>query len=98
MNPTPEQLHTLQKRLGRTGSQMAELVGYQPTKRASDGAMVADGAKWRKLTAPAGTASSKNISHHAFFYLAAQLALSESELAKVKDKQAEILAIVPAQQ
>ena len=42
--PSPEQLRALQKALGKTQGQMAELAGYLPSKRAQDGALVADGS------------------------------------------------------
>jgi hypothetical protein len=89
--PSPEQLRALQKALGKTQGQMAELAGYLPTKRAQDGAMVADGSKWRKLTVEEGTATHKNMSYTSFFHLAASLSLSDSDLDKIRLKMAEIL-------
>lgn len=89
--PSPEQLRALQKALGKTQGKMAELAGYLPSKRAQDGALVADGAKWRKLTAEAGTATHRDMSYTSFFHLAAMLALSDADIEKIRVKMANIL-------
>lgn len=91
MTPTPKQLKKLQDSLGLTQTQMAELAGYPPSKQTKEGKPVPDGAKWRKLTAPEGGASHRGISTQTFFLLAAHLALTESELARIYAKQKEIL-------
>ncbi|HCA7080809.1 TPA: helix-turn-helix transcriptional regulator [Citrobacter sedlakii] len=69
--PSPEELNNLKEELGYTGTQMADLAG------------VASNSQWRKYT---GGESPRTISPHILFYVAAQLSLSESELARVIEK------------
>lgn len=69
--PTPDDLTSLKEQLGFTGNQMADLAG------------VASNSQWRKYT---GGESPRAMSPHILFYMAAQLSLSEDELAKVLGK------------
>lgn len=89
--PSPEKLRAIQSELGYTQSQMAGIAGYLPTKTANDGTQVPDGAKWRKLTAPTGTASHRNMGYAHAYHLAAHLALDEKEQEKVLKKVNELL-------
>lgn len=73
--PSHEDLARLKEELGYTGTQMAELAG------------VASNSQWRKYT---GGESPRAVSPHILFFMAAQLALNEKELAKVLDKMREI--------
>jgi len=73
--PSPEDLEKLKAELGYTGNQMADLAG------------VASNSQWRKYT---GGESPRAMSPHILFYMAAQLALSEDELASVVKKMQEI--------
>lgn len=81
--PGPTQLRVLKDTLGKTQTEMAELVGYRPNQQVK-GRLVPDGGKWRKLTLPDGHKNQKRLSYPAFFYLAAHLALTEDELARVR--------------
>ncbi|ECF6076505.1 helix-turn-helix transcriptional regulator [Salmonella enterica subsp. houtenae] len=73
--PTPEDLNQLKETLGYTGTQMADLAG------------VASNSQWRKYT---GGESPRAMSPHILFFMAAQLALSDTELASVLEKMQEI--------
>jgi len=73
--PSTDDLNELKTRLGFTGNQMAEMAG------------VSGNNQWRKYT---GGTAPRDMSLHILFYLAAQLALSPEELAKVLDKMKEI--------
>lgn len=73
--PTPDDLNGLKETLGYTGNQMADLAG------------VASNSQWRKYT---GGESPRAMSPHILFYMAAQLALSNSELKRVIQKMQEI--------
>lgn len=73
--PSPEDLEKLKERLGFTGNQMADLAG------------VASNSQWRKYT---GGAEPRAMSPHILFFMAAQLALDDSELTRVLDKMKEI--------
>ncbi|KMK16659.1 hypothetical protein ABW06_01570 [Pluralibacter gergoviae] len=73
--PSPEDLEKLKERLGFTGNQMADLAG------------VASNSQWRKYT---GGAEPRAMSPHILFFMAAQLALDESELTRVLAKMKEI--------
>lgn len=73
--PSHEDLARLKEELGYTGTQMAELAG------------VASNSQWRKYT---GGESPRAVSPHILFFMAAQLALNEKELAKVLDKMRDI--------
>lgn len=73
--PTPDDLEKLKTDLGYTGTQMADLAG------------VASNSQWRKYT---GGAEPRAMSPHILFFVAAQLALGESDLSKVLDKMKEI--------
>ncbi|WP_447717256.1 XRE family transcriptional regulator [Pluralibacter gergoviae] len=73
--PSPEDLEKLKERLGFTGTQMADLAG------------VASNSQWRKYT---GGAEPRAMSPHILFFMAAQLALDESELTRVLAKMKEI--------
>lgn len=77
--PSTSDLAKLKDRLGLTGEQMAELAG------------VAGGQQWRKYT---GGADPRNLGIHICFFMAARLALSSEELAKVTAKMREIGADV----
>lgn len=68
--PSTDDLNELKNKLGYTGNQMADLAG------------VAGNNQWRKYT---GGTAPRDMSLHILFYLAAQLALSPEELAKVLD-------------
>jgi transcriptional regulator with XRE-family HTH domain len=73
--PTPEDLNQLKDSLGYTGNQMADLAG------------VASNSQWRKYT---GGENPRAMSPHILFYMAAQLAMDEDELARVLEKMREI--------
>ncbi|KMK11691.1 hypothetical protein ABW06_20435 [Pluralibacter gergoviae] len=73
--PSPEDLETLKERLGFTGNQMADLAG------------VASNSQWRKYT---GGAEPRAMSPHILFFMAAQLALDDSELTRVLAKMKEL--------
>ncbi|WP_297200432.1 XRE family transcriptional regulator [uncultured Pluralibacter sp.] len=73
--PSPEDLEKLKECLGFTGNQMADLAG------------VASNSQWRKYT---GGAEPRAMSPHILFFMAAQLALDDSELTRVLDKMKEI--------
>ncbi|KMK25720.1 hypothetical protein [Pluralibacter gergoviae] len=73
--PSPEDLEKLKERLGFTGNQMADLAG------------VSSNSQWRKYT---GGAEPRAMSPHILFFMAAQLALDESELTRVLAKMKEI--------
>ncbi len=73
--PTPEDLNQLKDKLGYTGAQMADLAG------------VASNSQWRKYT---GGESPRAMSPHILFFMAAQLALGDKELAKNLKKMQEI--------
>jgi|GEM_PF-1461096 len=73
--PTPSDLQNLKNQLGLTGQQMAAL------------ASVSDGAQWRKYT---GGANPRHVNLHMLFFVAARLALSDQELARVVEKMQEI--------
>lgn len=77
--PTPQDLEALKASLDYTGNQMADLAG------------VASNSQWRKYT---GGMTPRAMSHHILFYMAAQLALSAEELAKVLDAMRELGANV----
>lgn len=77
--PSTSDLAKLKERLGLTGEQMAELAG------------VAGGQQWRKYT---GGADPRNLGIHICFFMAARLALSPEDLAKVTAKMREIGACV----
>ena len=77
--PSPEDLEALKKQLGYTGNQMADLAG------------VASNSQWRKYT---GGESPRAMSPHILFFMAAQLSLSEDEVAKILYKMREIGARV----
>ncbi|ENR8889152.1 helix-turn-helix domain-containing protein [Citrobacter koseri] len=77
--PTPEDLNQLKEQLGYTGTQMADLAG------------VASNSQWRKYT---GGESPRAMSPHILFFIAAQLALSDKELALVINKMCEIGATI----
>ncbi|KAF1368544.1 XRE family transcriptional regulator [Yokenella regensburgei] len=77
--PSPEDLEKLKKQLGYTGNQMADLAG------------VASNSQWRKYT---GGESPRAMSPHILFFMAAQLSLSENEVAKILEKMREIGAKV----
>lgn len=68
--PSADALARLKIDLGYTSQQMAELVG------------LAQGGQWRKYT---GGAAPRTLGVHMHFYMAALLALSDSELARVLD-------------
>ena len=69
--PTTADLAKLKDQLGYTGEQMAALAG------------VAGGQQWRKYT---GGAEPRTLGLHMSFFMAARLALSPQELAKVTAK------------
>lgn len=73
--PSPEDLEKLKEFLGFTGNQMTDLAG------------VASNSQWRKYT---GGAEPRAMSPHILFFMAAQLALDDSELTRVLDKMKEI--------
>ncbi|EMB4326656.1 XRE family transcriptional regulator [Pluralibacter gergoviae] len=73
--PSPEDLEKLKERLGFTGNQMADLAG------------VASNSQWRKYT---GGAEPRAMSPHILFFMAAQLALDDSELTRVLAKMKEL--------
>lgn len=73
--PTTEDLNKLKDSLGFTGNQMADLAG------------VASNSQWRKYT---GGESPRTMSPHILFYMAAQLALTDSDLEKILEKMKEI--------
>lgn len=77
--PSTNDLAKLKEQLGMTGEQMAEL------------ASVAGGQQWRKYT---GGADPRSLSLHMCFFMAARLALSPEELAKVTAKMRDIGAEV----
>lgn len=77
--PAADDLVRLKETLGYTGNQMADLAG------------VASNSQWRKYT---GGESPRAMSPHILFFMAAQLALSEDELAAVLDKMRAIGADV----
>ena len=83
--PDTQDLAALKAELGYSGEQMAEL------------ASVAGGQQWRKYT---GGADPRAVSMHILFFMAARLALSEAELAKVRDKMqaigAQVEPVAPA--
>jgi len=70
------------KQLGCTNGQMAALAGIK------------DGNQWRKYT---GVNPARSMSIPAAFYLAAQLALSQEEYARVLDEMRKIGAEVTAE-
>ncbi|ELM1462754.1 helix-turn-helix domain-containing protein [Salmonella enterica] len=73
--PTPDELNRLKEQLGYTGTQMADLAG------------VASNSQWRKYT---GGESPRAMSPHILFFIAAQLALSDEDVAAVLEKMREI--------
>ncbi|MPQ51946.1 XRE family transcriptional regulator [Citrobacter telavivensis] len=73
--PTPDDLNRLKEQLGYTGTQMADLAG------------VASNSQWRKYT---GGESPRAMSPHILFFMAAQLALSDEDVAAVLEKMREI--------
>lgn len=77
--PTPEDLNQLKEQLGYTGTQMADLAG------------VASNSQWRKYT---GGESPRAMSPHILFFIAAQLTLSDKDLALVINKMREIGATI----
>lgn len=77
--PSTTDLAKLKDKLGLTGEQMADL------------ASVAGGQQWRKYT---GGAEPRNLGIHICFFMAARLALSPEELAKVTAKMREVGADV----
>ena len=77
--PSTNDLAKLKEQLGMTGEQMAEL------------ASVAGGQQWRKYT---GGADPRSLGLHMCFFMAARLALSPNELAKVAAKMRDIGAEV----
>lgn len=66
--PTTDDLSRLKDRLGYTGNQMAELVS------------VSSNSQWRKYT---GGATPRPLNLHMCFFMAARLALDESELRRI---------------
>ncbi|WP_454520419.1 helix-turn-helix domain-containing protein [Citrobacter koseri] len=81
--PTPEDLNQLKEQLGYTGTQMADLAG------------VASNSQWRKYT---GGESPRAMSPHILFFIAAQLTLSDKDLALVINKMREIGATIQREQ
>lgn len=79
--PSTADLAKLKDQLGLTGEQMADL------------ASVAGGQQWRKYT---GGAEPRSLGVHICFLMAARLALSPEELAKVTAKMREMGADVEA--
>jgi len=80
--PSAGSLELLMKQLGCTNGQMAALSG------------VKDGNQWRKYT---GINPARTMSIPAAFYLAAQLALSQDEYARVLEEMRKIGADVKAE-
>ncbi|EMX9222867.1 XRE family transcriptional regulator [Citrobacter koseri] len=81
--PTSEDLNQLKEQLGYTGTQMADLAG------------VASNSQWRKYT---GGESPRAMSPHILFFIAAQLTLSDKDLALVINKMREIGATIRREQ
>ena len=77
--PSTKDLADLKHTLGYTGEEMAAL------------ASVAGGQQWRKYT---GGAEPRDVSMHILFFMAARLALTDSELARVRDKMQAIGALI----
>jgi len=73
MPPTPEALAELKQELGLTGKQMAEL------------AWLAGDQHWRKYTNP-NPATSRQMSSHMLFTMAAQLELDSATLARILNR------------
>lgn len=73
--PSTDDLERLKSDLGFTGNQMADLAG------------VASNSQWRKYT---GGAEPRVMSPHILFFMAAQLALDDSEIDRVLEKMKEI--------
>lgn len=77
--PTPEDLARLKAALGYTGDQMAALAGLSGNRQ------------WRKYT---GGEEPREMGMPMLFLLAARLALTEEEAARVVQKMREIGAVV----
>ena len=77
--PSTKDLADLKHTLGYTGEEMAAL------------ASVAGGQQWRKYT---GGAEPRDVSMPILFFMAARLALTDSELARVRDKMQAIGALI----